>query len=80
MSICANTTYEKKKFGISLFADDRMSMTAISAFGALVASRFSNTTSLNTSLKPVRPVSNVTSLDTSCHSKLYHEQLNPEWR
>jgi hypothetical protein len=29
MSICANSTYTKKKFGIPLFADDRMPMTEI---------------------------------------------------
>jgi hypothetical protein len=68
MSICANTTYTKKGIWDSTFcqqlnANDRK-MTGISAFGALVASQFSDTTPSILRIKPVRPVSNVTKQDT----------------
>jgi hypothetical protein len=56
----------QKKNGILLLADDRMPMTGISIFGALVAS---NTTPSILKLKPVRLVSNVTKQDTLCESQ-----------
>jgi hypothetical protein len=56
-------------------------ITGISAFGALVASRFSKNTSLDTKTETCLSSFYATKQDTSCHSKLYHElQLNTEWR
>jgi hypothetical protein len=70
---CKHDVRKKKEIWHSTFcrgqnANDKK-MAEISAFEALVTSRFSNTNPLIPGLKPIRAVSNVTKQDTPCESQ-----------